>query len=138
MLDPDNSAHAQQSLYQRLGGYDALAAFVSELMPRLRHDAKIGVYWKGKSLDGQRREDKLLVDFLGSAFGGPVFYPGRDMKTSHEGLAITEEEWDITLAHIAATLDALGVAQPEKADFLEAAMSLKWDVVGPSRRAAAD
>jgi len=67
-----------------------------------------------------------------------VFYPGRDMKTSHEGLAITEEEWDITLAHIAATLDALGVAQPEKAEFLEAAMSLKWDVVGPSRRAAAD
>jgi hemoglobin len=136
MLDPDNSAHTQQSLYLRLGGYDVLAAFVSELMPRLRHDAKIGVYWKGKSFDGQHREDKLLVDFLGSAFGGPVFYPGRDMKTSHEGLAITEEEWDITLAHIAATLDTLGVAQPEKAEFLEAAESLKWDVVESSRPAA--
>lgn len=137
MLDPDNSAHAQQSLYLRLGGYDVLAAFVRELMPRLRQDAKIGVYWKGKSLDGQHREDKLLVDFLGSAFGGPVFYPGRDMKTSHEGLGITQEEWDITLAHIAATLDKLGIAQPEKTEFLEAAVSLKWDVVEPSRTAAA-
>lgn len=129
MLDPGKSLNTAQSLYGRLGGYDVIAAFVGELMPRMQNDPKLGVYWKGKSLDSRRREDKLLIDFLCAAFEGPVEYFGRDMKTSHEGLKITGEEWDMTLAHIAASLDAVGVAGSEKAEFMEAAAGLKWDIV---------
>ena len=44
MLDPDASAHTRESLYRRLGGYDALAAFVAELMPRLYNDPTLWVY----------------------------------------------------------------------------------------------
>lgn len=117
------------SLYKRLGGYDAIAAAVADLMPRLRSDPKLWVYWKGKSLESRRRGDQLLVDFLCAAFGGPVFYAGPDMKASHEGLGITNEEWDITLGHIGATLDALGVAAQEKSEVLAAAASLKGDIV---------
>ena len=129
MLDPEKSLHTRQSLYSRLGGYDVIAAFVGELMPRLQNDPKLGVYWKGKSLDSRRREDKLLVDFLCAAFEGPVAYFGRDMKISHEGLGVTEEEWDMTLAHIASTLDTLAVAEREKTEFMQAAAGLKWDIV---------
>lgn len=128
-MDPEGSAYAQASLYQRLGGYDAIAAAVADLMPRLRNDPKLWVYWKGKSLDSRRKGDQLLIDFLCAAFGGPVFYAGPDMKSSHEGLGITDEEWDITIAHIAATLDALGVAEREKTEVLQASNSLKWDIV---------
>ena len=134
--DPGKSLDSAQSLYARLGGYDVIAAFVRELMPKLQNDPELGVYWKGKSLDSRRREDKLLIDFLCAAFEGPVEYFGRDMKTSHEGLHITEDEWDMTLAHIAASLDAVGVAEPEKAEFMEAATGLKWDIVEGPRDAA--
>ena len=116
------------SLYKRLGGYDAIAAAVANLMPRLRSDPKLWVYWKGKSLDSRRRGDQLLVDFLCAAFGCPAFYAGPDMKTSHDGLGITNEEWDIMLGHIGDTLDALGVAAQEKSEVLAAA-SLKGDIV---------
>ena len=51
------------------------------------------------------------------------------MKTSHDGLGITNEEWDITLGHIGDTLDALGVAAQEKSEVLAAAASLKGDIV---------
>lgn len=129
MLDPDHSLPTRQSLYARLGGYDMIAALVRELMPRLHNDPELGVYWKGKSLDSRRREDKTLVDFLCAAFEGPVEYFGRDMKTSHEGLGITEHEWDKTIAHIVATLDTLGVAEREKAEVLEASAGLKWEIV---------
>ena len=129
MLDPEMSSRTGQSLYARLGGYDGIARFVHELMPRLRQDPKLGVYWKGKSLDSRRRGDKLLTDFLCAAFEGPVEYFGPDMKTSHEGLGITEEEWDLTLAHIAASLDAVGVAEHEKGEFMECAAGLKWEIV---------
>jgi hemoglobin len=129
MLDPENSAHTRQSLYARLGGYDGITRFVHELMPRLRADPKLWVYWKGKSLDSRRRGDKLMTDFLCAVFEGPVDYFGPDMKTSHEGLGITEEEWDLTLAHIAAALDAVGVAERDKSEFMECAAGLKSEIV---------
>jgi len=134
MLDPENSP--RQSLYKRLGGYDTIAAFVADLMPRLHSDPTLGVYWKGKSQDSRRREDQLLIDFLCAAFEGPVFYAGRDMKISHQGLGITEEEWDILLVHIGASLDWLEVGEREKAEFLEAANSLKWEIVEVPRSVA--
>jgi hemoglobin len=129
MLDPENSLRTRQSLYTRLGGYDGIAGFVHELMPRLQKDPKLWVYWKGKSVDSRRRGDKLLTDFLCGAFEGPVDYFGPDMKTAHEGLGITEEEWDITLAHIAASLDAVGVGDTDKTEFMECAAGLKWEIV---------
>ncbi len=129
MSDRDNPAHAQPSLYQRLGGYDVIAAFVADLMPRLRVDSTLAVYWKGHSLDSRRRGDQLLIDFLCAAFGGPVFYAGPDMKSSHQGLGITEEEWNILLDYIAAAADRLGVAEREKAEVLAAANRLKSDIV---------
>ena len=132
MSEQQASASVGVSLYKRLGGYDAIAAAVAELMPRLRSDPKLWVYWKGKSLESRRRGDQLLVDFLCAAFGGPAFYAGPDMKTSHEGLGITNEEWDITLRHIGATLDTLGVAAQEKTEVLAAAASLKGDIVEAS------
>lgn len=137
MVDPQDSAPTQQSLYRRLGGYDALAAFVADLMPRLYGDPTLWVYWKGKSLDSRRKGEQLLVDFLCAAFGGPAFYAGPDMKGSHRGLEITEAEWDILLAHINASCDALGVGDRERTEVLEATNGLKWDIV-EERPAAAE
>jgi hemoglobin len=90
MLDPE-----QSSLYKRIGGHDALAAIVADLMPRLTGDPKLGVYWKGKCHDSMRKDNQLLLEFLCMAFGAPSTYLGRDMKTVHDGLGITDEEWDI-------------------------------------------
>jgi hemoglobin len=129
MLDPEASAHTQQSLYIRLGGYDVIASFVHNLMPRLRGDPTLWVYWKGISDDSARRGDQLIIDFLCAAFEGPVHYAGRDMLTSHKGMGITEAEWGIFMPHIADALDSVGVAPREKAEFLTIADGLKWDIV---------
>lgn len=129
MLDPQGSGHTRQSLYGRLGGYDTIAAFIADLMPRLRSDATLGVYWKGKSHDGRRKQDKLIVDYICAVFEGPVTYTGPDMRTAHDGLGITEAEWAILLVHIADALDAIGVGDPEKSEFIATTDSLKWDIV---------
>jgi hemoglobin len=124
MLDLDKT-----SLYHRLGGHDALAALVEDLMPRLTLDPQLGVYWKGKCRDSMRKDNQLVLEFLCMAFGGPSAYLGRDMKTSHEGLGITDDEWDIFARHTAAALDKLKVPAQEKAEFFAAAESLKADIV---------
>ena len=132
MLDPEASAHSRQSLYKRLGGYDVIAAFVHDLMPRLRNDPALAGYWKGISEDSAKRGDQLLINFICAAFDGPVYYAGRDMKTSHKGLGITEAEWDMFMPHVAAALDSVGAPPVEKAEFLAITEGLKWDIVdGP-------
>ena len=50
------------SLYQRLGGYDAIAAVASDLLPRLQKDEKLGRFWENRSDDGIAREKQLLID----------------------------------------------------------------------------
>ena len=129
MLDPD-----EPSLYQRLGGHDAISAFVEEIMARVTADPTLAVYWKGKSRDSRRKDNQLVLEFLCMAFGGPSTYVGRDMKTSHEGLGITDGEWDIFAVHAVATLDKLGITGQEKAEFLAAATSLKDDIVEVPRQ----
>ena len=123
MIDPE------PTLYQRLGGYDTLAVFVGDLMPRLINDPALGVYWKGKSLGNRQREDQLLLEFLVAAFGGPATYLGRDMKASHRGLGITHAEWTLFLRHLDESLDAVGITGREKAEFVAAAEGLMGDVV---------
>jgi Bacterial-like globin len=59
--------------------------------------------------------------FLCLATGGPCVYKGRDMKTSHAGLGITEADWDAGVKHLVATLDKFKVPMKEKDDLLAAA-----------------
>jgi hemoglobin len=127
----------EQSLYQRLGGYDAIAAFADDFLPRVTGDVEIGVYWRGKCKDSMRRERQLLIDFLCAATGGPVFYAGRDMKTAHEGLGISERDWDIMVRHAAASLEDLGVRPRELDEALSAVAGLKSHIVEVRQAAGA-
>jgi len=120
---------SEKSLYERMGGYDAIAAATDELLRRLTSDPDIGVYWRGHSTDSMKRDRQLIVDFLCEAIGGPVVYRGRDMRTSHQGLRITQRNWDILVAHTVATLDHFAVQEPEKQEFLDCAASLFDDIV---------
>ena len=66
-----------KSLYERLGGYDAIAAVTDDLLARLLNDPQLGVFWKGHSEDSLRRDRQLVVNYMCEAAGGPVFCTGR-------------------------------------------------------------
>jgi len=119
----------EKSLYQRLGGYDAIAAVVNELAVRLVTDEKLGVYFKGLSNDSKKKLIAHLTDFVCSATGGPCIYTGRDMKTSHEGLGITEEEWERFVRITKEVLDKFKVPAREQQELLQAVASLKPAIV---------
>ena len=120
---------SEKSLYERVGGYDVIAAMIDDLLQRVTTDPQIGVYWKGHSNDSMKRDRQLLVDFLCESTGGPVIYRGRDMKTSHEGLGITESDWNIFIQHTVAMLDKFELPSREKEDCLAAVLVLKEDTV---------
>src|SRR5882672_6303665 len=113
-------AAAQPSLYKRLGGYDALAAVTDEFIGRLATDPQLGRFFKGLSTDSQKRVRQHVVDFLCQATGGPCIYVGRDMKTAHTGLNITEDDWNSSVKALVATLDKFKVPEKEKNEVLGA------------------
>jgi hypothetical protein len=65
------------TLYERLGGYNAIAAVANDLLPRLRADPQLGRFWAHRGEDGVMREKQLLIDFLCASAGGPMYYRGR-------------------------------------------------------------
>src|SRR5262245_42181506 len=104
----------EKTLYSRLGGYDGIAAVADDLLPRLISDNRLGRFWAHRGEDGVRREKQLLIDFLCHSAGGPLLYTGRDIKTSHKGMRIDEDDWSAFLGHVNATLDAFNVPGPER------------------------
>jgi hemoglobin len=118
-----------KTLYERLGGYDAIAAVAGDLLPRLQKDARLARYWQHRSDDGVQREKQLLIDFLCSSAGGPLYYTGRDMKTSHRGMRISEGDWTAFLGHLEATLDGFKVPRPERDEVVVFVQSTKRDIV---------
>ena len=109
----------EQTLYERLGGYDAIAAVANNLLPRLENDTQLGRFWANRGDDGIAREKQLLIDYLCASAGGPMLYTGRDMPTSHKGMGITESDWQIFVGHLKATLAEFQVPQQEQDDVLD-------------------
>jgi hemoglobin len=121
---------AQDSLYKRLGGYDALAAVSDDFLGRLAADPQLARFFPGLSADSKKRLRGHVVDFLCVATGGPCVYTGRDMKTAHTGLGVTEADWQAAVKDLVATLDHFKVPDKERNEVLTAVSGLKGDIVG--------
>jgi len=119
----------KKSLYERLGGYNAVAAVVDDFVGRLVSDKQFERFFVGHSTDSKKRIRQHIVDQLCAAAGGPCVYTGRTMKDSHTGLGISEPEWDAAARHLVASLDKFKVPEPEKKDLLAFVTSLKADIV---------
>lgn len=124
-------AHGQsdKSLYDRVGGYNALAAVVDDFIGRLVSDDRFSKFFTGHSEDSKKRIRQHILDQFCAATGGPCIYTGRDMKTSHKGLGITEGDWDAGAKHLVASLDKFKVPEKEKKEVLAFVTGLKKDIV---------
>jgi hemoglobin len=117
------------SLYQRMGGYDVIAAVIDDLFAILHDDPGFARFFGGRSADSAIRTRQLLVDQMCGLSGGPCNYIGRDMKTSHQGLGITDAEWEENMKASDAALAQNGVGEPERAEFLALFERYRDDIV---------
>ncbi len=117
------------SLYARLGGYDAITAVTEDLLPRLMSDSQLRRFWDHRGDDGLQREKQLLIDFICESAGGPLYYTGRDMLTSHRGMRISESDWERFMGHLDATLDKFAVPAREREQTVAFVESTKADIV---------
>jgi len=126
---PVTNTQEKKSLYTRLGGYDAIAAVVDDFITRLATDPAFARFFSGFGDDSKKRLRQHILDQFCVAAGGPCVYLGRDMKTTHTGLGITEAQWDAAAKHLVAALDKYKVPQAEKDELMAFVGTQKKDIV---------
>jgi truncated hemoglobin YjbI len=103
------------TLYDRLGGEAGIRMVVGDFVGRVVKDNKINGYFLNASVDGNRVAMCLVLQ-VGSLTGGPQKYPSngcRDMKTIHQGMKISMNDFSDLAGHLVAALQAAGVAKPD-------------------------
>ena len=120
-------ATAQKSLYDRLGGKDAITAVVDDFVGNVAADNRINGFFAKANIPNLKRN---LVDQICQASGGPCTYTGKDMKTAHKGMGITDKDFNALVEDLVKSLDKFKVPEKEKGELLTALGSLKPQIVG--------
>lgn len=114
------------SLYERLGGKDAIEAVVEDFRARTQRDERINKKFARTDIP---RLQKMLVDQVCEATGGPFTYTGRDMKEAHRNMGVTAGEFDALVEDLVASLVHFQVPQAEQDELLGLLAPMRPDIV---------
>lgn len=114
------------SLYDRLGGQNAISAVVNDFRDRVAGDDRINLKFARTDVG---RLTKMLVDQVCEATGGPCHYGGRSMKEAHAGMKVTTGEFNALVEDLVATLNQFKVGKAEQDELLGILGPLKSDIV---------
>lgn len=116
----------EKSLYERLGGKEAIVAVIDDFVGNVVADDRIN---KRFANSNPVRVKSQMVDFVCQGTGGPCKYNGRDMKSGHTGMNISEAEFNALVEDLVKTLDKFKVPAKEKNDLLSLLGSMKGDII---------
>jgi hemoglobin len=122
-------AATPKSLYERIGKYDAIAGVVDEFLKQLQADPAFARFGQGRGQNSLMRGRQLIVDQICALSGGPCVYIGREMKQAHQGLAITQVEWEAAGKKMAVALAKFNVSEPDQKEFAAMIEKLRPDIV---------
>jgi hemoglobin len=114
------------SLYQRLGGKDAIYAVVDDLSKNIAADERINGFFIGADMNEVNR---LLYEQICQATGGPCKYSGRDMITVHTGMNITEAQFNALVEDLVKSLNRFNVPAREQQELIGALGSMKGEII---------
>ena len=135
------------TLYERLGGKEAIHALVDDFFARVAADPSLKARLNFKEsartkafiargLPPPLAEAQTvgtlkvyLTEQICEATGGPCSYVGKNMKEAHAGMGITGAEFDTVVKHLVASLDKFKVPAEEKNELLALLGPLKKDIV---------
>ena len=114
------------SLYERLGGVDAITAVARAFDERAGKDDRINQKFARTNLD---RLTKEFVDQLCQDSGGPCTYTGLNMRQAHTNMGVTGGEWDAFIEDFVATLNDFNVGKAEQDELLNNLRPMRAEIV---------
>jgi hemoglobin len=106
-------AETDRSLYERLGGYDAISAVVDVFLTKVWEDPVVGRFFVGMGTDTRNQLKQKNTNLMCASTGGPCKTINRPLAEAHVGLGITDKEFDIVAGHLGTTLKEFKVPQKE-------------------------
>jgi hemoglobin len=116
----------EPSLYDRLGGTEAITAVTRAAVARQMKDDRIKLKYARTNVD---RLIKEFVDLLCQATGGPCTYTGRDMTEAHHNMGVTSGEFQAFVEDVVATLDGFNVGKAEQDELLNILAPVRGEIV---------
>jgi hemoglobin len=123
-------APAKTALYRRLGGREGIAVVVADFVSNMAADPRVNARFAVLKPPEIEKFKSNLADQICEATGGPCSYLGRDMKSAHKGMQISDAEWNATVENLGKALDKNKVGAAEKSELLGALGPMKPDIVG--------
>jgi hemoglobin len=120
------------SIYEQIGGQEALIAVVDDFYDRVLADPELAVFFKGTNLP---RLKGMQVEFFAAALGGPEEYRGRSMKEVHRGRGIGQHHFDLVAKYLIEALTEAGVPTETVDTIIGAIAPLAEDIVSPGAAA---
>ena len=122
----DSAATAQRTLYERLGGKQAITMVVDSFVARVAADNRINKKFARSNIP---RVKGMLVDQICNASGGPCTYTGRSMKEAHRNMGVTDGEFDALVEDLVTTLNQFNVAKADQDALLNTLGAMRADIV---------
>jgi hemoglobin len=122
------AAAPQKSLYERLGGLEAITAVVDEFIKILGADERLNKKFAKSGMNGPRVR-LHVIEQVCEATGGPCKYTGLSMKKAHKNMKVTEGEFNAGVEDLVKALDKFNVPAAEKNELLGILGPLAKDIV---------
>ncbi len=120
----------ERTLYERLGGRHPIKLVVDDFVANMVADPRVNARFHGVQPAAAEKLKSNIADQICGATGGPCAYLGRDMKTTHKGMSITDAEWSATVEDLVKALDKKKGGEQEKKELVGALGPMKADIVG--------
>lgn len=124
-----SSSKPGASLYSRLGGPAGLAAFTDDFLGRATNDPVVIPFFRGLTDADLARIRQHVIELLCSATGGGCEYSGKNMKTVHAQMDITNDVWNAFTGHLNETIARFRIADRERNELVVIIASLRKDIV---------
>lgn len=112
------TVNPRHTLYERLGGYHGIASYIALVFPRVAQHPDLAHLFRGHGKDSQQRQFQLVVELICQKTGGPCVYLGRQMMPVHDGLGITDAQWDTFMTIVTQGMREKNYASDVRDEFL--------------------
>lgn len=116
-----------KTLYERLGGAKGIATIVDDLVAR--HLVNPALKTRFENIKDLEHAKQMAREFFSAGAGGPVTYTGKDMRTAHKGMNISEQEYLAVTDDIVGAMNKNGIEEDAKKDVIAILYSLKDQII---------
>ena len=118
---------SQPTLYDRIGGAEAVAELTDEFYSRVLDDEVLAPFFEHSSIDKLRLMQR---EFFSAALDGPVHYTGKPLPEAHAGRGIESTHFSRFVGHLLDTLGRFELSERERRDIIERIKTYHGEVVG--------